>query len=157
MTGAATGWHPKIDQFHRYWQRIHPAAGTLPGRQHFDPLEIHPLLPNIWLVDVVRPQLRFRYRLVGTRIAEAVGRDTTGMWLDEVHPDLHPGSQTYEHYLSVADQGRPSWRRGRPVFMAYSERCAEIERLLLPLAGDGKTVDMIVALTILFGLDGSEK
>jgi hypothetical protein len=149
-------WHPKIRVLYDYWQRIHPAPGVLPGRQHFDPLEVHTLLPNIWLIDVVRPQLRFRYRLVGTRITEALG-DTTGRWLDEVHPDFHPGSPTHENYLAVATHRDLSWRRGKPVLMAYSERCVEIERLLLPLANDGGTVDVILALTVLFGLGGEEK
>jgi len=149
-------WHPKICQLHEYWQRIHPAPGNLPGRQHFDPLQIHTLLPNIWLIDVVRPHMRFRYRLVGTRITEALG-DTTGRWLDEVHPDFHPGSPTHQNYVSVAEQGELDWRRGRPVLMAYSERCAEVERILLPLASDGAAVDVIVALTVMFGLDGKEK
>ncbi len=157
--GAAAAkpeWHPKIREIYEYWRRIHPAPGTLPGRQHFDPLQIHTLLPNIWLIDVIRPQLRFRYRLVGTRITEALG-DTTGQWLDDVHPDFHPGSPTHQNYLSIANGGAPSWRRGPPMLMAYSERCAEIERLLLPLASDGATVDVIVALTVMFGLDGTEK
>ncbi len=154
--GGTAAWHPKIRQLYEYWQHIHPAPETLPGRQHFDPLKIHTLLPNVWLIDVVRPQMRFRYRLVGTRISEALG-DTTGRWLDEVHPDFHTGSPTHRNYLAVADRGEPSWRRGRPVFMAYSEQCAEIERLLLPLASDGATVDVILALTVLFGLDRKEK
>lgn len=153
---SAAAWHPKIRRLYEYWQRIHPGPGMLPGRQHVDPLQIHTLLPNVWLIDVVRPQVRFRYRLVGTRIAEALG-DTTGRWLDEVHPDFHPGSPTHEDYLSLATHGEPSWRRGEPVFMAYSERCVEIERLFLPLASDGVTVDVILALTVLFGLDHEEK
>ena len=157
MTKKGAAWHPKIRQLHDYWRHIHPAPGRLPGRQHFDPLQVHALLPSLWLLDVVRTPLRFRYRLVGTRITDALGRDTTGLWLDDVHIDFHPGSPTYRHYLSVAEHGQPSWRRGRPVFMAYSERCTEIERLLLPLARDGTTVDIIVALTILFGSDGSER
>ncbi|MBV8538853.1 MAG: PAS domain-containing protein [Alphaproteobacteria bacterium] len=156
MTAGMAEWHPKLRQLHDYWQRIHPAPGKLPGRQHFDPLEIHTLLPNIWLIDVIRPEMRFRYRLVGTQITEALG-DTTGRWLDDVHPDFHPGSPTYENYLSLANGGEPSWRRGKPVLMAYSESCVEIERLLLPLASDGLTVDVIVALTVMFGLDGTEK
>lgn len=156
-TQLAAAWHPKTCELYEYWRRIHPAPPALPGRQHFDPLHIHALLPNIWLIDVVRPELRFRYRLVGTRIAEALAKDPTGLWLDDVHPDLHPNSATYQDYLTAADHGQPSWRRGKPMFMAYSDQCAEIERLFLPLARDGTTVDMIVALTIMFGTDGFEK
>jgi hypothetical protein len=156
MTARTAEWHPKIRQLYEYWQRIHPAPGKLPGRQHFDPLRVHTLLPNVWLIDVIRPQMRFRYRLVGTMITEALG-DTTGRWLDEVHPDFHPGSPTHQNYVSVANKGEPSWRRGRPVLMAYSERCVEIERILLPLASDGVMVDVILALTVMFGSDRKEQ
>jgi len=156
MTARTADWHPKIRQLHDYWQRIRPASGKLPGRQNFDPLQIYALLPYIWLIDVIRPQMRFRYRLVGTRITEAVG-EPTGQWLDEVHTDFHPGSPTHQSYVSVVDHGEPSWRRGRPVLAAHAERCDELEQILLPLATDGAAVDIIVAMAVMFGLDRKEK
>ncbi len=158
MSDDRDTWHPKIRQFHDYWQRIHPAPGVIPGRQHFDPLAIAPLLPNIWLVDVDRSSgIRFRYRLAGTRIVEALGYEVTGRWLDEVHADFGPQLRTYQDYVVVAEQKQLSWRRGKPVFMAYAEHCVGLERLLLPLARDGQTVDMVVALTILFDAQGEER
>ena len=157
MTVDRDSWHPKIRQFHDYWQSIHPSPGVIPGRQHFDPLAIAPLLPSIWLVDVVRPPIRFRYRLVGTRIVEALGQEVTGQWLDEAHPDFGPNLRSYQDYVSVAEEKRPSWRRGKPIFMAYAEACVALERLLLPLARDGSTVDLIAALTILFDSRGEER
>src|SRR3546814_18827524 len=59
---------PKIKALLAYWQSIHPAGGGLPGRRHLDPVDIPELLPNIWMIDVKRGPLRFRFRLVGTEI-----------------------------------------------------------------------------------------
>ncbi|MBV8170246.1 MAG: PAS domain-containing protein, partial [Alphaproteobacteria bacterium] len=64
-----------------YWQSIHSPEG-LPGRQHFDPRCVVPLLPNLVLVDVHRAPFRFRYRLLGTRVDAAHGKPLTGKWLD---------------------------------------------------------------------------
>lgn len=70
--------HPKIRGLTEYWVSIRP-PGLLPGRQHFEPLDVPALLPNLWLVDVIRGAApRFRYRLVGTNIARAFDGDPTG-------------------------------------------------------------------------------
>src|SRR3546814_7649374 len=77
---------PKIKALYDYWQSIRPNDLALPGRRHFDPLDIPELLPNIWMLDVKRDPLRFRFRLIGTEIVRFTGRDSTGQWLDEVYP-----------------------------------------------------------------------
>src|SRR5262249_34410817 len=99
----------------------------------------------------------FRYRLVGTHIVDALGDDFTGRWLHNAHPDFGPGSRTYSDYLAVSEEKQPSWRRGKPVFMAYLDACVELERLILALARDGATVDMLMAISVLFGGDGRER
>jgi hypothetical protein len=149
-------WHPKIRELHGYWRSICPADRRLPGRQHFSPVAIVPLLPNIWLLDVVRNPLRFRYRLVGTRIVDALGGECTGRWLHEAHPEFDPDVAAFSDYAHAAEAGEPRWRRGSPIFMSYVERCTELERIFLPLAEDGMTVDVILAMTLMFDQDGRE-
>lgn len=80
-------WHKRTRDLFCYWTSVHPAKG-LPGRQHIDPLDIPDLLPGLWLLDVQHDPFRLRYRLVGTAIVQAYGRETTGQWLDESHPQL---------------------------------------------------------------------
>jgi hypothetical protein len=147
-------WHPKVRQLHDYWKRIHPAAGVLPGRQHFDPLDIAELMPLVWMVDVVREggTLRFRYRLLGTRHVRAMSRDFTGWWMDEAHAGFLD-SAVYPHYLDVA-RGEVSWRRGQPGFHV-DPSYYEIERVMLPLARDPAIVDMILAITVYFDRKGN--
>lgn len=158
---AATQWHPKIRRFFDYWQAKHPPrastdSGGLPGRQNIDPLEIPDLLPNIWLLDVQHEPFRLRYRLVGTGIVEARGRDQTGQWLDEAHPELASDPVYLERYRSVVASGNPSWRRGPPRFWFHAD-FGLIENLILPLAADGTHIDMLMILTIMYWREAGDR
>lgn len=146
--------HPKIRQFIEYWRSVAP-EGRLPGRQHLDPTAIPALLANLWIMDVERAEtLRFRYRLIGTNVARAFAKDLTGRYLDEVHPGFE--STGIHGFLSeVANTGLPSWRVGRPKFFALRD-FLRLERVYLPAARDGKTVDMIFAMTIFLDRHGQE-
>jgi hypothetical protein len=150
----AAAWHPKVREIYGYWQRIRPAADRLPGRQHFDPLDVPRLLPLIWMVDVHREPLRFRYRLIGTQHVTAMNRDMTGLWLDEVHPTFLTAA-VYKHYLGIVADPQPSYRKGRPGFNVHLDLYS-MERVMLPMARDGFDVDMILALTVYYRADGSE-
>ena len=146
--------HPKIRQFVEYWLSIKPGE-LLPGRRHFDPMAIPALLSNLWLVDVERePRLRFRYRLIGTSVARAFAQDSTGRYLDEAHPEFAK-SQIRAYLSEVAERRLASWRTGRPVFFALQD-FLKVERVYLPAARDGATIDMIFALTIFLNRHGEE-
>jgi hypothetical protein len=151
------GWHPRLQALYRYWCRIHPAEGKLPGRQHLDPADIPEYLPQLWLLDVQREPIRLRYRLVGTRIVEMAGRELTGLWLDEVHPHVAQDARAFERFQRVVTTGRPDHRRGRPaLFLAHQADFTEIENTFFPFARDGRTVDMIMVYSIFYRRDGKE-
>ena len=139
-----------------YWLSIHPADGRLPGRPALDPLAIAPVLPHVMLIDVEGRPPRFRYRLIGTRMVYALGDDFTGQRLDEAH--RKPGSPPpqFPSYVSVAVSGQPEWRRGPPHFASYIDRCKELERIFLPLAANGRTVDMVLTTSLFFDPSGRE-
>ncbi len=125
-----------------YWLRIRPAPDRLPGRAHLDPLDIPAILPWIILFDMGQGPADTRYRLVGTQIVERVGRDFTGRLLSEGYWG-HDTDKVLEDYWAVAQAGRPElWQRrmvdreGIPHAYDY---------LLLPLASDGKRVDILLA------------
>lgn len=140
---------PKIRAVVEYWLSKHPESG-LPGRQHIDPVDIPHLLPNVWLIDVVRDPLRFRFRLMGTLVVEYAGEDNTGKWFDERWPESDPA---FLH--SVVETRQPTWARGRSNWRPEKDYF-EIERVRLPLARDGETVDMILVLTVFFDNKGVE-
>src|SRR5262245_24319768 len=65
-----SAWHPMVQRFYDYWLSVAP-PDRLPGRQHIAPEDLIPLLPRLWLLDVYRDPLRFRYRLVGTAVVKS--------------------------------------------------------------------------------------
>jgi hypothetical protein len=146
-------WHPRAQRLYRYWRSIAP-PGALPGRQHLDPVDIPDLLSCLWLLDVQREPFRLRYRLVGTTIVEAIGREVTGQWLDEAHPNIEDRAAFLARYSGVVENGHPSWRKGHPRLWAHRD-FGIAENLLLPFARDGQTVDMLCALTVLYRRDGT--
>lgn len=145
-------WHPKLRRFLNHWRAIHPPKG-LPSRRDFDPMRIYDLLPNVWLLDVWPGPFRLRYRLIGTRIVATIGRDATGAWLDEAHPHIARNARALERYRAVVDRHTPSWRRGPPRLWRHDDY-GEVENLIVPLASDGRTVDILAVMTLLHGVDG---
>jgi len=134
-------------ELYRYWRDIWPAGDRLPGRQHLDPLAIPRLLPWLRLYEVHRAPLRFKYRLVGTECVRLLGRDPTGQWFDEAFPNV-VASRTYEHLVCVAEGGVIGYRCGAPPAILVGHDNTDSELILLPLARDGRTIDMMVALTV---------
>ncbi|HUN49684.1 MAG TPA: PAS domain-containing protein [Candidatus Sulfotelmatobacter sp.] len=137
----------RLVRLHRYWQSIRPAPEALPGRQHFDPAAVRDLLALIWLIDVHRAPLRFKYRLVGTVHVDAEGRNPTGLWLDEAHQRF-AASSAYPQFVAAATEGRIAFYRGPPAYVIKKDYIA-IERLILPLAADGREVDVLLGITVL--------
>ena len=119
------------------------------------PEDIAPLLPRLWLLDVFRNPLRFRYRLVGTDLIRSMQREVTGMWLDEAQPGSVSNVNLRDRYRFVAELGRPTWRRG-PTLWNRDPNHRIVENCVAPLATDGETVDKIIAVTVLFDANGRE-
>jgi hypothetical protein len=127
-----------------------PADG-LPGRQHFDPMASPQLLPNVWLIDVHRDPFRFWRRLVGSRIEEFAGRSLVNGWVADGMDDENRQLGVHKNLVDVVMTGQPSWRRGKPM-IRYEKGYSELERIYLPLAQDGETVDMILAMSLFYEL-----
>ena len=153
-TVLAQKLHPKIRRFIEYWRSVAP-EGRLPGRQHLDPTAIPALLANLWIMEVERAGTpRFRYRLIGTSVARAFAKDLTGRYLDEAHPGF-ASTGIHGFLCETVERRLPSWRVGRPKFFALRD-FLRVERVYLPAARDGETVDMIFAMTIFLDRDGQE-
>lgn len=131
---------------YQYWLTRSP-DNRLPAREDLDPVDIHKLLPWINLVDVVREKgtVRLRQRLIGTGLVQRFGRDATGAWFDDIyHPDY---LQDHCHLIrEVAETGLPSLTRIR--YPDQEKRHVIYTRLMLPLASDHKTTDMIMQVMV---------
>lgn len=136
-----------IRTLHRWW--LERRAGDIPDRADLDPADLKPLLPNLFIVDVEHDPFRVRYRLVGTRAAEATGYDITGHYLDN---------------LLAADAGEPwmahyhtAYRTRLPLFGAVGAATRsggrfEYEFGLFPLRKGGSAVDQFVSIEDYFDL-----
>ncbi len=153
-------WHPLLHTLFAYWQTIHPPTpGHLLGRQHFDPLDVPDLMTRIWMLDVVpapeRPQgYRLKYRLVGTKEVEILGREVTGQWLDEAHAErlaAHP--EIWDRYSCSIRTRQPTWRRGAIRFV-YANDTRSVENLTLPMARNGVDVDLLITLSVVYDVTG---
>ena len=117
--------------------------GRLPGRVHIDPCEFKRHLPTVSLIDVRRGRdgPDYRLRLAGTGLYRVYGGEITGKALDDVY----------------ADEARDYWRREldrvvetrRPAAGVHSfawrgAAHLSVMWLRLPLASDGREVDMIL-------------
>ncbi|WP_192813256.1 PAS domain-containing protein [Oceanibaculum indicum] len=141
------GWHPLVRTVHDYWLRIAP-PGLLPGRQHMDPLDIPDLLPRIWLLDVIWPGPEFRFRLVGSRIVNRLGHDPTGERLEDASLDYEQNPSLTERYRATVEHRQPTYRLG-PQRLTRTRDFEFVENIFLPMAEDGRTVDMLMALSVL--------
>jgi hypothetical protein len=149
-----SSWNRRIAAFFEYWLSIKP-VGRLPGRQHFDPLDIPDIMPRVWMLDVLCDPLRYRYRLAGTKEVETLQREVTGMMLEDVHPHLRGEPEVFGRLEETALRGLSTYRRGRVVARHHKEHL-NVENCLVPLARDGRTVDIVVGCSVLYRLDGSE-
>ena len=150
--------HPTIRALYEHWRANHPAdgalAGHLPGRQHFGPLDVPKLLPHVWLLDVAPPTdsgtlHRFRYRVIGSAIAQAGPPVKTGQWLHEAITDQQTLSRMTAFLVDVVERRQPAWRRGLPT-VGHDRHVAALEAIVLPLARDGLAVDALLSATVFY-------
>lgn len=70
-----------------YWMGKR-SGRAMPRKRDIDPTEMpSKILPNLQVIEVIDGGARFRYRLVGTALVEAYGRDFSGKIADELFPD----------------------------------------------------------------------
>jgi hypothetical protein len=133
---------PEFEAIHGRWREL-CRDGRLPTRADFPPESLTPWMGHIQIVERVSEgdRLRHRVRLVGTRIVYYEGRDNTGLFLDEVVP-VEQRDEILEPYRRCAETRTPVYG----AFYSCSDAAisSKLERLILPLAADGTTVDQFL-------------
>jgi hypothetical protein len=114
---------------------------TLPARSDFDPLDLKYMMGKLLLVDILREPLRFRFRLIGTELVKRIGVDVTGKMLDD-YPDPEFREHMRERYTAAVTTRQPLG--SSQTRLVLDGRLRRYEALLLPLASDGETVDMLM-------------
>jgi hypothetical protein len=133
--------HPKIRAFAEYWQTKR-GGRRAPARCDIDPSDLGSYLPYMYMVDVVPPGPRFKFRLMGTDSKRSAGFDYTGRFADDALPpdyywemqqEMNDVLQFVLRYKisSLAWQGRPH---------------ARYHRLIMPLSSDQDSVNMLLGV-----------
>jgi hypothetical protein len=113
----------------------------MPARRDFDSLDLKYALGKLLLVDVLYRPLQFHFRLVGTELVDRAGFDLTGKSLD-AYPDPEFRAFMRQRYTAVVESRRPLC--SMQPNLVVDGRVRRYEALLLPLAADGETVDMLM-------------
>jgi len=153
-SGAAPSAVRSHEELFAYWASLR-RAGRLPGRPDLDPGDFKRHLPTISLIDVkgtaADPRRDYRMRLAGTGLYSLYGGEMTGKMIDEVFTQ-----DAADYWRTQLDQvvceRRPvvgyhnlAWRGAPHLSVLW---------LRLPLARDGRTVDMVLGYDALVGLQG---
>lgn len=134
-----------------YWQRLRRKL-AVPRWSALDPEEISRMVDSMQFCDVVEDsgRMRFVVRYCGARIVQAYG-ECNDAFLDEKLPPLLRDA-TLATYTQTVESRKPVYtickvpdRDGKPV---------DFERLLLPFARNGETVDRVVAMLEWISVEG---
>jgi hypothetical protein len=146
LSASATAARAHQEMF-AYWASLRRGA-SLPARVDLHPSSMKRLLPTVSLIDVVDQPRDYRLRLAGTGLYGVYGREITGRMIGDVYNTA--ASDYWRKELDkVVEERRPgvgvhslAWR-GTPHM--------SILWLRLPLASNGKDVDMILGYDAVVG------
>jgi hypothetical protein len=139
----ATLDHPTLAFLRDYWQA---KRGTrlMPSRADISPAELREHLGWVILVEVLPGLSDFRYKLIGTLVAQYWLQDSTGQTVTEAFKDSSPGA-----VKSVQAMFRKC-ARDRVIVRSFGgagwvgRGFEEFDCICLPLSDDGEHVNMIL-------------
>lgn len=135
------------EELFTYWASRRQ-GGSLPGRAQIHPGDFKRHLPTISLIDVIGEPRDYRLRLAGTGLYGIYGREITGRTLSDVY-NTQAAAYWREELDKVVQDRRPgvgvhnlSWRGASHLSILW---------LRLPLARNGRDVDMILGYDVVIG------
>lgn len=153
LSASATAARAHQEMF-AYWASLRRGA-SLPSRVDLHPAGIKRMLPTVSLIDVKRDPngagdgaIDYRLRLAGTGLYSVYGREITGRTLEDVY-----NSAAVEYWRRELDKVVTERRPGVGVHsLAWKgSPHMSILWLRLPLASNGKDVDMILGYDAVVG------
>src|SRR5262245_4119938 len=115
---------------------------AMPSRPDIDPLELRRLLPNIYLIDVVKTSL-YRYWIIGTTNSHRLRRNATGSFADKAIFGEH-AHLIVEMYDHVVESRSPIINRARSFWTEVD--WLNYTSVIMPLSPDGENVTMLLGV-----------
>jgi hypothetical protein len=134
---------PEFLQVLVYWHECRKEK-PMPARSDIDPMRIHRILNKVLLIDVLSGAPFFRFKVVGTQIADWAHFDASGRGLDEVEA-VGYRNMLLATYSEVRGARKPIAHRIR---WDEPNGVHRYKRLLLPLSDDASNVNMILSCSV---------
>jgi hypothetical protein len=133
---------PALCALRAHWEERR-AGRLMPRRADISPWELRDHLRQIFMLDVL-PDGDFRFRLIGTEITRTFGRDSTGKTVREVYGATAPArcADLIRLFRAVVETRRPVLSRS--VLVGVRKEHVAYEAILMPLAEDGVSVNILV-------------
>lgn len=133
----------ELRQAYEYW-RVQKGARTYPSRNDISPEGMKSFLAKIMLIDVRYSPLDFVYRVFGTGIVAAHGKDFTGKSVRDLDPPAF-AELIWRQYSEVLSLGDAVFHRVR---LFAGDRYLNYHRITMPLSTDGTTIDRLLAVSV---------
>jgi hypothetical protein len=135
--------HPMLRTAYDYWF-LKKGDRELPSRKDISPEEMKAYLANVMLIDVSYDPLDFVYRVFGSGVGRAQGKDYTGKSVRHLEP-AEFSSLVWHQYLEAVSRRTPCLHR---VVFSSEAKYEKYQRVTLPLSSDGVIVDKLLAVSI---------
>jgi hypothetical protein len=123
------------------------AGRPWPRRRDLLPETMPTLLGAVCLYDVEPHPLRFRFRVMGTQIADSHRRDLTGRYVDDIQPAEYAALLRSDLAEAVTEV-RATLRR---ISFRSARGQRDYARLALPLSRDGLRLDAVLTASAVAG------
>jgi len=136
---------PRFQEIFDFWLAAR-GARAVPLKADIDPLRMPSGLLPFLAITERGPDGRLRYRLAGTGVVAAVGREITGKYPDE----LISNADYLKHLLGLYDwvmsEGMCIYNEGE--HSAFGGLPRRVARLMMPVSSHGEGVDMVLSMQI---------
>lgn len=135
--------HPATRELYSYWDRLRDGRRA-PERREVQPADIGPVLSDTFILEV-RDDASYPYRLAGTRVCAAFGRELKGEnWLDGWSPRDRQALATLLRSIVAEAAGARMEFDGRNPRGQY----LPFETVLLPLSNAGSGFSRMLGATV---------
>jgi len=135
--------HPLLRNAYDYWC-LKKGERELPSRKDISPEDMKTYLANVMLIDVSHDPLDFVYRVFGSGVGRAQGKDYTGKSVRHLEP-AEFSALVWHQYLDVVNRRTPCLHG---VVFSSEAKYEKYHRVTLPLSSDGLIIDKLLAVSI---------
>ena len=138
---------PQVNRLHELW-RAKAGSDRFPAAAALGPAELKFVLPDVHIYTVSPEPPRYRIRLIGTRMTEHMGRNLTGLAVEDIPQEtLRRAASGILHAVEIAGACL-HLMAPRAVALPNGDHKA-LESFWMPCADDGETIDRIIAVSLL--------